>query len=156
MDTAKKHKSHAFGKDIYFLGQDSDGQNYWLEEPSWDCDWYWSVGYVETYTNNDHPDAARDIDSHQHFDGLMGRLHLIKDLGWTTPLTDREQWTLSELMRTAYTLKETAALHHVGGAHVSANPCKDMLKDPDRENYINATLLPAIFEQVKTLLSPSD
>jgi hypothetical protein len=44
-----KRKSHAFGKDIYLIGKDKSGTNYWLESPSWDCDWYWGFGYIETY-----------------------------------------------------------------------------------------------------------
>ena len=30
----KKQKSHAFGKDIYLLGKDSDGTLYWLKAGS--------------------------------------------------------------------------------------------------------------------------
>jgi len=36
-----KQKSHAFGKDVYFLGVDKNGYNLRLEEASWDCNWYW-------------------------------------------------------------------------------------------------------------------
>ena len=46
-----KKKIHVFGKDAYLLGKDDQGIQYWLESPSWDCDWYWGFGYVETYTN---------------------------------------------------------------------------------------------------------
>ena len=67
----KKQKSHAFGKDIYLLGKDSDGTMYWLEAARWDCKWYWGFGYVETYTNNNHTSRSRDISSHQHFDSLF-------------------------------------------------------------------------------------
>ena len=38
---------------FYLLGRDEEGINYWLEEPSWDCGWYWGFGYVETYTTNE-------------------------------------------------------------------------------------------------------
>lgn len=36
----EKCKKYMFGKRIYLLGADEDGIRYWLEEPSWDCDWY--------------------------------------------------------------------------------------------------------------------
>ena len=48
----KKQTTTAFKKKIYLLGADAEGTKYWLEAPSWDCDWYWGFGYVETYTNN--------------------------------------------------------------------------------------------------------
>lgn len=37
----KKEKRKAFGKNIYLLGEDTEGTKYWLEEASWDCNWYW-------------------------------------------------------------------------------------------------------------------
>ena len=70
-----KNKSHAFNKDIYLLGSDSDGIKYWLEAPSWDCDRYWGFGYVETYTNNENPSLSKDIKSHSHIESsFMGKI----------------------------------------------------------------------------------
>jgi len=63
-----KKQTKAFGKKIYLLGEDADGIKHWLEEPSWDCDWYWGFGYIETYTNNNNPSNSRDIESHTHWD----------------------------------------------------------------------------------------
>jgi hypothetical protein len=64
----KKEQNFAFGKDVFLLGQDKEGIKYWLEAPKFDCGWYWGFGYVETYTNNDNPGKAKDINSHQHID----------------------------------------------------------------------------------------
>ena len=44
----KKEKRKAFGKKIYLLGKDAEGVKYWLEEASWDCNWYYGFGYIET------------------------------------------------------------------------------------------------------------
>jgi len=63
-----KKQTTAFGKKIYLLGEDADGIKHWLEEPSWDCNWYWGFGYIETYTNNANPSNSRDIESHTHWD----------------------------------------------------------------------------------------
>ena len=71
--TLAKKQSKAFGKDIYLLGEDQDGIKYWLQSPSFDCGWYWGFGYIMTYTNNRRPDLAKDIDSHQHIEGLLGQ-----------------------------------------------------------------------------------
>lgn len=62
----KKQITHAFNKQIYLLGKNKHNKLVWLEEPSWDCDWYWGFGYMETYTNNTNPSKARDISSHTH------------------------------------------------------------------------------------------
>ena len=67
----EKRSTVAFRKRVYLLGKDGEGVAYWLESASWDCDWYWGGGYVKTYTQNDYPELSRDIDSHQHFDGLF-------------------------------------------------------------------------------------
>ncbi len=58
----QKQMDHAFNKDVYLLGKDSEGISYWLEAPSWDCGWYWGFGYVETYRSNRKPSTARDIE----------------------------------------------------------------------------------------------
>ena len=84
----KKIINNVFGKNIYLLGQDKDGINYWLESPSWDCAWYWGFGYVETYTNNRNPAKAKDITLHTHLDSVMtldmpGKLPLWKKDGYT-------------------------------------------------------------------------
>ena len=67
MKVIAKKNYRMFGKEIYLIGKDSDGIKIFLEEPSWDCGWYWGWGYLETYTNNRNIAASKDIDSHTHF-----------------------------------------------------------------------------------------
>lgn len=161
-DKMKKKMTRAFGKEIYLLGRDDKGVNYWLEEASWDCDWYWGFGYVETYTNNDYPERSRDISSHQHFDGLF--LEQLSGLpeSWReffkggTPFSDNELWTLAELMKTAYALKGVAGIYHRGGSHITKNPCKQALQNAAKAEEINQTILPAIFEAIKGILMDSN
>lgn len=157
-----KRTTRAFGKEIYLLGKDDEGINYWLEEPSWDCDWYWGFGYVKTYTNNNSPEHSRDIDSHQHFDGLFLKRPNELPQSWHDffeggdPLSSKEIWALMELMKTAYTLKEVAGIYHRGGSHISKNPCKPVLQNAARAQEINQTLLPTIFEAIKGILTDSN
>ena len=47
----KKEKRHVFGKDIYLLGADEDGIKYWLEEASFDCNWYFGFGDAQVLKN---------------------------------------------------------------------------------------------------------
>ena len=37
----KKQIEKVFGKKVFLLGKDEEGIRYWLEEPQWDCGWYW-------------------------------------------------------------------------------------------------------------------
>lgn len=69
-----KKISKAFGKKIYLLGINEYNTKYWLEEPKWDCGWYWGFGYIETYTNNNNPLNSKDISSHQHWEGTLQEL----------------------------------------------------------------------------------
>lgn len=157
MKTLYKQKAHAFGKDTYFLGRDADGADLWLEQATWSCEWYWGCGYVETYTSSD-PERAIDILTHTHFDTLFlkNRDGYASFFKLNTPLTESEQWQLLELMKSIYTLKETAALYHVGGAHMTSNPCKELLKNEKLEKHINSELLPALFAEVYKILTPTN
>ena len=153
----KKEKRFAFGKNIYLLESDKDGVKYWLEEASWDCGWYWGFGYVETYTNNRNPEKAKDIDSHQHFDGLFLKNNIFdsfKEMLIDTPLTDKEIWQLLELMKTFYTLKNNAELYHHGGSYITNNVLKDILKNEIGENKINKEIMPKLFEEIYKILTP--
>lgn len=153
-----KQTTEAFGKEIYLLGKDKEGILYWLEEPKWDCDWYWGCGYVETYTNNKNPSIARDIESHQHFDGLFFNKNKngydnFKEFFDETTVTDKELWTLLEVMKTIYILKETAEVLGRGGSHYTSNPCRDTITNTEEVKRINEVVLPALFEAVRRILS---
>jgi len=92
------------------------------------CDWYWGFGYIETYTNNACPSKARDISSHQHWDGFTGQQEEYKDgrlvkgeyvhsiydskgfVGFV--FTEKEGWILSELFMQFYLCKKFADFCH--------------------------------------------
>lgn len=153
----EKKKSFAFDKTIYLLGEDKDGIKYWLEEGSWDCDWYWGFGYIETYTNNSNPSTSRDIVSHEHFDSKILNnnkccFDTFKEIFVKTPLDDKEIWTLCELMETFYILKETSDLYYRGSSHITNNPCKDLLKNNEEYQRINEILIPNIMNEVYKIL----
>lgn len=162
MNTIKKQKNHAFGKDIYLLGVDKWGQKNWLEAPSWDCNWYWGFGYVETYTNNKNPHLAKDISSHSHFDGLIfvkddtGKFiyHLNENSQFeSTVLTEKESWELSELMQRFYNLRKSAEIFK-NGVGVTSSKCDN--KRPEIVKIINEEELPKIFNRIIEILTPSE
>ena len=166
-----KQKSHVFGKDVYLLGENKQGEKLWLEAAKWSCDGYWGFGYIETYTNNNHPGQARDITSHSHWSGLVGKqeyydtekncfrlgsdyIHHLNDnpdMAFTV-LTDAESWELTDLMQTFYTLRKTAALFRYGNSYLTSTSVD--LIDRDIENHINNDLMPRIFARVYEILTP--
>ena len=159
----KKKTMFAFRKEIYLLGKDKDGINYWLEEPSWDCDWYWGFGYVETYTNNKRPDMARDINSHQHFDGLFFRKNkcsfdVFKEFFVETPFSDDEIWVLLDYMKTFYTLRDTSDLFHSGYSCFTSRAKVEEIKECSKDFYdkINKVILPELFKKIKDLLTKEE
>lgn len=147
-----------FGDNYCFLGRGEDGTSYWLQEPSWDCDWYWGIGYIESFTNNDQPELSEDIDSHTHFDyEIFGKdtdsYEKFKEIFCDNPFTDKEIWQILELMKTAYTLNDTAEIYVMGGSHYTESPCEDILKDSRAAAKINEELLPKIFEALWNILT---
>lgn len=156
----KKMKSHAFKKDCYLLGQDKYNDYIWLEAASWNCSWYWGFGYIEVYTNQLKPNIARDITSHSHWSGLVGKqddgkyLHHINEYLKVSVLTDSESWRLSDLMQSFYTLKESAELLGRGGSHLSSSGNLEILKNLTMVKTINEIMLPAIFAEVYKILEP--
>lgn len=155
-----KQKSHAFGKDCYLLGKDSDGTYYWLEQAKFECSWYWGLGYVETYTNNKRPSCARDINSHQHFDGLFlndnrkDGFDKFREFLSDSVLSEKETWTLIELMKSAYAARKYADMLYIGGSHYTTNPAAETIKNEDEYNRINNQVIPAIMGEVYKLLKP--
>ena len=153
----KKKTSTAFGKRCYLLGADKDGIWYWLEAGTWNCDWYWGFGYVETYINNKFPNMSYGINTHQYFDGLFfkGPSHgfdNFKSFFVETPLSDKEIWTLCELMKSFYTAGEYSDMIYRGSAHYTTNPVAQQIKNEDEYKRINECVIPAIMFEVYKIL----
>ena len=159
MKTIEKVVKRAFGNDVYLLGISKEGIAYWLEQPTWECDWYWGCGYVETFTNNLHPDRSKDILSHQHFNGMFLNNNMFnywhEFFAWST-LNDEEILLLWDYMKSIYTLKETAELVGLGFSFVTKRAKCEAVKDTELCNRINEQMLPALFERVKQLLTNNE
>ena len=155
----KKYMMEKFGKKCFYIGQDSDGINYFLEAARWDCDWYWGGGYVETYTCNLNPVLSRDIASHQHFDGLFFKgsknaYDLFKEFFPVHPFTDSDIWTICELMKAFYTARNYSDMLHQGGANYTKNPAAETVKNEAEYKRINERVIPAIMEELYKILTP--
>lgn len=150
----EKTSSFAFGKEVYLLGSDSDGVNYWLVEPSWDCGWYWGFGYIETYTDNTRPSCSVDIVSHQHADNFYSEWcnKILKE----KTFSDDEKWELCELFKNFYTLRNLAETQkHEGreGNYTGRRNGFDYRKLLREDVDINRDCLPFVMAKIVSILS---
>lgn len=154
----KKKSVIAFGKRVFLLGVDSNKDAYWLESATWDCDWYWGGGYVETYTNNWRPDKSTDIKSHSHFDSMFFRVKnkhgfdAFKSFFVDTPFSDSEIWEICELMKSFYIAREYSDMLYEGGAHYTSNPAKTAIQSKNEYNRINNKVIPTIMHELYKIL----
>ena len=92
----KKEVKVILGKKHYLLGvRKEDGLKVWLQEPSWDCGWYWGFGYIEIYSKN-----QKALYEHTHFDSLFfgkekDAFKMLKEYFKETVLTDKEKWQIT-------------------------------------------------------------
>lgn len=134
--------------------EDFDGKVQ-IRRPSWDCGWYWGFGYLERWNAR-----TKDIDFHSHFDDevlshgqrvreyikeLFGDTFVIKD--------DAKVWQFLDIMKTIYTLKETAKVLERGGSNVAAVPdCRDVVMNYDEVRRINCEVIPVLIDKMYELL----
>lgn len=147
----KKQTISKFGDKFYLLGKNLNGQKVWLQEATWDCDWDWGLGHVETFNKN-----YTDINSHTHFDSLF----LEKDIYNSfinyfteTTLNKNEIWQLLELMQSLYTFSKYSELLHRGGAYITNPICADIIKNDGEYKRINEVIIPELNNKVYELLS---
>ena len=143
------------GKKVYFLGLNANGDKMWLETPSWDCGWYWSIGYVKSYQQNWMPSKARDIASHNHFDCLFPVWKDFVECFENTPFTKDERWKIYEYMEELYTFRHYADMMNYGGVGVTegSNALKKEEDDNVKEyNRINNILIPNVWKELEAIL----
>ena len=93
---------------------------------------------------------SRDISAHYHWNSFKDYPHpnhLIE-----TPFTQNEWYTLRELAKTIYTLKETAEVLGRGGSHITTNPLRELLTDETMVKHINEELIPKLWEEMRKIL----
>ena len=123
--------------DKIFLGKlredfpEIGGELIYLYKHSWDCNWYWGMGYI----------GNKDLHTHFKSTFLKDRgTYDIKDIFSSTKLTQNNWWNILEMFETAYALREVAELYHRGGSHISNNLCREKLKDEELAARLNKDL----------------
>lgn len=149
----KKQVIEKFGKKYYLLGtRKEDNKKVWLEQASFDCDWYWGIGYIEVFNHN-----YTDIDEHTHFDTLfLNSYDTFKDYFKEITIENNEIWQLLEFMTTIYQLRNFSDTIYLKGSHITNNNTEELLFNEDiyKKMYdnINNEDIPKLLEQVYKML----
>ena len=113
-------KPHFGNKKFMLLGIRNDKAKIWMEQASFDCDWYYGFGYLEVL-NHRHT----DVKEHYHFSSFYetdkNAYDAFKQEFLCTPLTDKELWILFDLMQSFYTLKKASEIYHIGGSNYATH-----------------------------------
>lgn len=149
----KKQVIEKFGKKYYLLGtRKEDDKKVWLEQASFDCDWYWGIGYIEAFNHN-----YTDIDEHTHFNTLfLNSYDTFKDYFKEITIENNEIWQLLEFMTTIYQLRNFSDTIYLKGSHITNNNTEELLFNEDiyKKMYdnINNEDIPKLLEQVYKML----
>mgnify|MGYP003538918474 CR=1 FL=1 len=127
-----------------------DGRIIYLSPPSWDCDWHWGFGYLGNHNCHYHVDGLNKYENINLFDAF--KKHFDKDTFIVTK--DADLWTLCELFKTFYTLKEAAEVLGRGGSHYSTNPIATFIVNKMEVKRINKIILPMLFNEIYKVLKP--
>ena len=68
------------------------------------------------------------------------------------PNIEDNLWEFCELVKTAYTLKETSEVLGRGGSNMNTNPLTEVIKNQEEVKRINTIVLPAIFDKIQQIL----
>lgn len=124
------------------------GRGIMLRRPSFDCDWYWSVGYLGNSDTHYHVKNVEDKQNLCMFDRF--KLHFGASLRITD---DKDLWLFCEIMTSLYQLKETAELLHRGGMHQTKNPDQELLKNEELYLHFVKVLIPAQIDSLYKVLA---
>lgn len=120
------------------------GEAVYLTLPTWDCDRYWSFGYLGNRKWHYHLKSFANGRNISMYDALSTDYDLV-------PALKAKLWVFCELTHTAYTLREAAEVLWRGGSHVTNNPCANVIKNPAEVERINKVVLPAVFAKIQEI-----
>ena len=150
----KKEVRKVNGKYQFLLGK-KDGEKYWLERATFDCEWYWGIGYVESYLGNG--SADRSCTGYTHFDCLFFNgprdcKSMFDSFFDETPFTSDEIWEILELMKSAYTCRKYSDMLHTGGSHITSKVKVDLIKNDAEYGRLNNAVIPSILNEVYKIM----
>lgn len=108
------------------------GERIYLTEHSWNCGWYWGMGYIG------------NKDCHTHFNSVFldnkNIWNSLENFFSATFLTENQLWILKDLFKQAYTLKECAEVYRHGGHCTIQKGTTDIIINKELEERINKDL----------------
>jgi hypothetical protein len=112
----------------------------YLSKPTWDCDWYWSFGYLG------------NRNCHYHLKGYQnGRnMNMFDCLSLDYELTDKikeKLWSFCEQAATIYQFKEFYEVVYRGGSHFTKHPLKEIVMDKALAEKIAKETLPKLLQK---------
>lgn len=126
-----------------YLGKrKEDGKMVYIAAPTWDCNWYWSFGYLQATGEHYHLRSYANIN---------WKDALERDYTLNVKLRGDNLWKFYELAKTAYGLKEAAELLGRGGSNVTENPLSEIIKNNFEVDRINLIVLPQIFDEINEM-----
>lgn len=132
--------------DHVYIGS-HEGELLYLRKPSWDCGWYWSLGYVVGLEDDGTFTHYRDVETQicKNEDEFFGDTFVLRR-------HSREWWRFTEIMRSLYHLKEQAEFWCHGNSYVSQNNCEEVLIDSELYKRINFVLIPLLVDELYKVL----
>jgi hypothetical protein len=126
-----------------YLGKrKEDGRMVYLAAPTWDCDWYWSFGYLGATGEHFHL---------RNYGNMDWKDCLERDYNLNVKLRGDNLWKFYELAKTAYKLKEVAEVLGRGGCNITDNPLAEVIKNKTEVDRINQIVLPQIFDAINEM-----
>ena len=126
-----------------YLGKrKEDGRMIYIAPPTWDCNWYWSFGYLKATGEHFHL---------RNYGNLNWKDALERDYTLNVKLRGDNLWKFYELAKTAYGLKDAAEILGRGGCNVTDNPLTEVIKNKAEVDRINQIVLPQIFDAINEM-----
>lgn len=134
-----------------YLGKrKEDRKMVYIAAPTWDCNWYWSFGYLQATGEHYH---LRDLGYYQGNINWIDALE--RDFTLNVKLRGDNLWKFYELAKTAYVLKDAAEILGRGGSNVTLirteNPLSEVIKNNAEVDRINQIVLPKIFDAINEM-----
>lgn len=123
-----------------------DNKDIYLDAPQWDCDWYWSFGYLGNKNCHYHLSGYQDRRNINMYDALKADYIL-------NPKIEDNLWLFCELSLTIYSLKETAEILGRGGSYMTTNPLASIIKNTDEVLRLNSIVIPACLDKLFEIIS---
>jgi hypothetical protein len=103
-------------------------ESIYLTKHTWDCEWYWGMGYLGNAT------------MHFHMDSIIERETDVNVIFTETKISQRDWWIVRDLFIQAYALKRAAEVYRHGGHQTSAVGITNCIRQPDIADKLNADL----------------